>query len=495
MSKILLKKGTIINADEEIPDVDVLIDNGIIVKVDKEIKVEENVKVIDCTGKYLLPGGIDPHTHMQMPFGGTYAKDDYPNGTKMAIIGGSTLLIDFICPSKSNPSLVDAYKTWMEWATDRIHCDVSHHMCVVAYNEQIGKELEICVKDYGINSFKHFLAYKGILQLEDSYLFQSFKRCAELGALCQVHAENGDLVVEGCNNMVERGIMGPEAHALSRPSYLEGEATNRALMIARLANAPLYVVHVSCKEASDAIMRAKQDGQVCFGESLATHLSKDDSAYWDKDFDVAAAHVMSPPFRPKLHQKALWQHIQNGVISTTGTDHCVFDYKQKRMGFNDFRKIPNGCGGIEDRPSVLWQLGVNSGKISRRDFVAITSTNAAKIFNVFPQKGVIREGADADIAIWDPKATRVISGKTHHSYIEYNMFEGMEITGVPIMTISRGVIACEHQFVDGKIDWKNPKINVDTKHGRIVKRKPFSPYVYSRSIYIPDPEIKQTKRD
>ncbi|KAJ6228215.1 hydrantoinase/dihydropyrimidinase family member [Anaeramoeba flamelloides] len=473
---ILLKNGTVVNSDRKFK-ADVYIKGGLIEEVGTDIVVEQNCTIVDCTGKFIVPGAIDPHVHLEMPFMGTFSKDGYESGSKMALVGGSTFYIDFIVPKK-NGSLIEAYKEWSGRALGTSYCDFSFHCCVTEWNEKRHEEMETIVNEFGINSFKFFLAYKGALMVEDELLVKAFKRCKELGALCQVHAEHGDLVVAGQNEMIKKGIKGPEGHPQSRPDFFEGEATNRALQIARHVNVPLYVVHVSCKLAADSIERAQKEGQVCFGEALAGHLAKDDSGYYNEDFDTAAGFVMSPPFRPKFNQKALWSHLQNGVLSTTGTDHCTFTKKDKRMGINDFRKIPNGCGGMEDRPSVIWELGVNTGRISLSDFVSVTSTNSAKIFNLYPQKGVIAKGSDADIVIWDPEVKRTISHETHHSNIDFNVFEGMKINACPIMTISQGKIVVRTKVVDGVAVWDKPELNLE-KTGRFVKRKPFGP-IYDR---------------
>ena len=260
-------------------------------------------------------------------------------------------------------------------------------------------------------------------------MLQSFRRCQELGALATVHAENGDLVYFLQQELLKQGITGPEGHPLSRPPEVEGEAANRVIRLAQVINTPLYIVHNSCKESLEAITRARLEGQRVYGEVLAGHLLIDDSVYRNPDWTTAAAHVMSPPFRPKEHQEVLWRGLQAGDLQTTATDHCCFCAAQKAMGRNDFSRIPNGTGGVEDRMAVLWTHGVDTGRLTMNEFVKITSTNAAQIFNIYPRKGSISVGADADIVVWDPKATRTISAKTHHQKIDFNIFEGMKVTG------------------------------------------------------------------
>ncbi|MCG8692144.1 MAG: dihydropyrimidinase, partial [Minwuiales bacterium] len=307
--------------------------------------------------------------------------------------------------------------------------------------------------------------YKGAIMCDDEVLVNSFTRARELGAICTVHAENGELVFHLQNEILKSGITGPEGHPLSRPPEVEGEAANRAIRVAQVLDVPLYIVHNSCKESLQAITRARLEGQRVFGEVLAGHLLVDDSVYRHPDWDVAAAHVMSPPFRPKEHQEELWRGLQAGMLQTTATDHCCFCQPQKMMGHNDFTQIPNGTGGVEDRMHVLWHHGVNSGRLTINEFVAITSTNAAKIFNIYPRKGSISVGADADIAIWDPTRERTISKDTHHQNVDYNIFEGMTVQGINTVTISQG-----------KVVYQDGDVRTERGVGRYIDRPCFAPY-------------------
>jgi dihydropyrimidinase len=322
--------------------------------------------------------------------------------------------------------------------------------------------METLVKEEGVNSFKHFMAYKNAIMAEDETLVNSFNRCLELGAMPTVHAENGELVDHLQKKLLAAGLTGPEAHPLSRPSEVEGEAANRAIRIAQSLGVPLYLVHVSCKEAVDEIARARHEGQRVYGEVLAGHLELDESVYRQSDWTAAAAHVMSPPFRPKGHQDVLWKALQGGTLQTTATDHCCFCADQKAMGKDDFSKIPNGTAGVEDRMMVMWDSGVNKGRLSEQEFVAVTSTNSAKIFNLYPQKGCIAEGADADIVIWDPQKTHTLSAETHHQNIDFNIFEGRTVTGAPYITISQG-----------KVVFKDGELFVTEGAGRYIKRPAF----------------------
>lgn len=458
---LLIKGGTVVTHEESFP-ADILCDEGKIIRVGKNIS-EPNAKVIDATGKMIMPGGIDPHTHMQLPFMGTVAKDDFASGTAAALAGGTTTIIDFVIPSPQQ-SLIEAYNQWRDWS-DKSHSNYSFHVAITWWDDSVAEEMAQLVKKHGVNSFKHFMAYKNAIMATDDILVASFTQCLELGAVPTVHAENGELVFHLQQQLLEKGITGPEAHPLSRPSSVEGEAANRAISIANTLGAPIYLVHVSTEEAADAIRYAKDHGQTVFGEVLAGHLVVDDSVYQDQSWEKAAAHVMSPPFRPKHHQDALWKGVQAGTLQTTATDHCAFCAEQKAMGQDDFTKIPNGTAGVEERMMVLWEKGVNSGKITANEFVGLTSTNTAKIFNLYPQKGCIREGSDADLVIWDPSASKTISAKDQWSKIEHNIFEGMDVTGVPVTTIC-----------NGKVAFDAGKLLAEQGSGQYVERKPYAPF-------------------
>ncbi len=414
--------------------------------------------VLDATGCYVMPGGIDPHTHLEMPFMGTYSTDDFESGTRAALSGGTTMVVDFVLPGQGQ-GLMDAMQMWHN-KSGRANCDYSYHMAITWWGEKVFDEMPTVTKA-GINTFKHFMAYKGALMVNDDELFASFSRCAEIGATPLVHAENGDVVAELQARLLAEGNTGPEAHAFSRPPQVEGEATNRAIMIADMAGVPLYVVHTSCEESHEAIRRARQQGKRVWGEPLIQHLTLDDSEYRNKDWDHAARRVMSPPFRDKHHQDSLWAGLASGSLSVVATDHCAFTTKQKRYGVGDFTKIPNGTGGLEDRMPMLWTHGVATGRITMNEFVAVTSTNIAKILNCYPKKGAVLVGADADLVVWDPKASKTITAKTQQSAIDYNVFEGKKVKGLPRYTLTRGMVAVN----DGKVDTREG-------HGEFVARAP-----------------------
>jgi dihydropyrimidinase len=392
-----------------------------------------------------------------MPFMGTVSTDDFYSGTAAGLAGGTTMIIDFVIP-EAGGSLVAAWRVWRERAR-KAAADYALHVAVTAWSDSIGAEMDELVRDHGVKSFKLFMAYKGALMVDDGVLLRVIERAAALGALCNVHAENGDAVVHLQRKLLAEGITGPEGHALSRPATVEGEAAQRVIAIAGLMGAPVYIVHVSTQEATEAIARARATGQRVYGEVLPQHLVVDESVYRNADFATAAAHVMSPPFRPKYHQKALWGGLISGQLQTTATDHCCFCAPQKAAGRDDFTLIPNGTAGIEDRMSVLWDQGVATGRLTAEEFVRITSANAAQIFGVYPRKGVIAAGSDADVVVWDPNGSRTISAKTHHQNVDYNVFEGMRVTGVARHTVAGGMLA-----------WTDGELRAVRGHGQYVAR-------------------------
>ncbi len=456
MASKVIKGGTVVTADLTY-EADVKIEAGKIVEIGPNLSGDET---LDATGCYIMPGGIDPHTHLEMPFMGTFSSDNFDSGTRAALSGGTTMVVDFALPSPGQ-SLIEALQMW-DNKSSMAHCDYSFHMAITWWGEQVFNDMQTVVQEKGINTFKHFMAYKGALMVNDDEMYASFQRCAELGALPLVHAENGDVVASLQQKLLAEGNDGPEAHAYSRPPEVEGEATNRAIMIADMAGVPIYIVHTSSEQAHEAIRRARQNGIRAYGEPLIQHLTLDDGEYKNADWDHAARRVMSPPFRDKKHQDSLWAGLAAGSLQVVATDHCAFTTEQKRFGVGDFTKIPNGTGGLEDRLPMLWTYGVATGRLTPNEFVAVTSTNIAKILNIYPKKGAILVGADADLVVWDPAREKTISASSQQSAIDYNVFEGKTVKGLPRYTLTRGRVAVE----DGTV-------NPQQGHGEFVAREPF----------------------
>ena len=454
---IAIKGGTVVTAQRSYA-ADILVEGERILDIGADLRGDS---VVDATGCYVMPGGIDPHTHLEMPFMGTTSADNYETGTKAALSGGTTMVVDFCIPNHGQ-KLLDAWTDWDRRSAGAA-TDYSYHMCIVSWSDAIRDEMAAVVAR-GVTTFKHFMAYKGALMVNDEEMFASFQRCAEIGAMPLVHAENGDVVASLQAELMRAGITGPEGHGYSRPPEVEGEAANRAIMLADQAGVPLYIVHTSSIPAHEAIRRARSLGQRVYGEPLIQHLVLDETEYLHPDWDHAARRVMSPPFRDKKNQDDLWNGLRAGSLQVVATDHCAFTTEQKRFGREDFTKIPNGTGGLEDRMPVLWTRGVNEGRLTPNEFVAATSTNIARILNLYPKKGAIERGSDADIVVWDPKASRTISAKTQMSAIDYNVFEGIACQGLPRVTMSRGEVV-----------WKDGTLTAAAGRGRFVPRAPFTP--------------------
>jgi dihydropyrimidinase len=458
---LLIRGGEVVTADRRYR-ADVLCNGGVIQAIGQDLDAPPGAEVLDAGGLLVMPGGIDPHTHMELPFMGTVASEDFFSGTAAGVAGGTTMIIDFVIPA-AGASLLETFHTWRGWA-EKAAADYSFHVAVTHWSDQVHADMGTLAREHGVNSFKHFMAYKGAIMVDDDILLRSFSRALELGAIPTVHAENGEAVAFMQKALLAQGVTGPEGHALSRPPALEGEAAQRAIAIAGLVGAPVYIVHVSTAEAAAAIARARAEGQRVYGEVLAQQLVIDESVYQNPDFATAAAYVMSPPFRPKHHQKALWAGLVSGQLQTTATDHCAFCAPQKAGGRDNFTLIPNGTAGIEDRMSVLWHHGVRTGRLTPSEFVAITSTNTAKIFNIHPRKGAVEVGADADLVLWDPDSSRTISAKTHHQQVDFNIYEGMEVTGLAATTISQG-----------RIVWHQGELRTMRGAGRYIDRPCFPP--------------------
>lgn len=455
--KILIKNGEIVTpTDRYIADI--YVENGEIKKIGKTLeKPSSDTRVIDAYGHYVFPGAIDAHVHMELPFMGEVSADDFETGTAAGLAGGTTTIIDFVIPSR-NQSLLDGLKTWQEKARKSVS-DYAFHMAVTWFGDKTAKEMEICVREEGITSFKTFMAYRGAIGVDDTEMIKVMETAKDLNALVTAHCENGEMVVALQDKLYNAGKISPKYHALSRPAPLEGEATARAIMLARMTGIPLYIVHVTAKEAVDAIAEARQRGQVVFGETCPQYLLLDDRVYDKPDFE-GAAYVMSPPIRPQGHQDVLWNALKSGIIHTVATDHCPFHQKgQKELGLKDFRKIPNGAAGIQNRLSLMYTYGVLAERIDIHQFVEVNCTRPAKLFGMYPRKGAIMEGSDADIVIWDPLKEGTISAKTHLHKCDRNIFEGFKTKGAPAYVIA-----------NGKVQFDNGDLKVERGAGRFITR-------------------------
>ncbi|MFT4666188.1 MAG: dihydropyrimidinase [Polaribacter sp.] len=436
---ILIKNGRIITAESDYI-ADLYIEGESIQAIGKNLNYQAD-KTIDATGKFVFPGGIDPHVHLDMPFMGTSSSDDYETGTRAALHGGTTMVIDFILQTQGD-TLHNALKTWQEKSQGKAIGDYSYHMAVTDFNDEVAKEVVEFIEQEGITSFKTFMAYKGALMIDDGQMVQLMKVVKKHGGLVTVHATNGDMIDSLIAKHRSEGKMAPLYHYLSQPEVTEAEASGRFADMLEYTGCPGYIVHMTCEGALNAIRRATTRNQKVFVETCTQYLVLDASLY-ENDFE-GAKWVMSPPLREKKDQVALWSGINQGLIQVIGTDHCPFMWEQKKMGKDDFSKIPNGHPAIEHRMELMFTEGVGKGKISLNKFVEITSTNAAKIFGMYPRKGTISIGADADIVIFDPNKKHEISVDTHHMNVDYSGYEGWKLTGKCETVLLRGTVAIEN---------------------------------------------------
>jgi dihydropyrimidinase len=437
---ILIKGGRVITAADDYV-ADVFVEDERISLIGESLDIQAD-RTIDASGKYVLPGGVDPHTHLDMPFGGTVTIDDVESGQTSAAFGGTTTHVDFIIQPQGS-SFADAVDEWRAKAIGKQVIDMGYHIAVTDLREGGTLEELAGLPDQGITSYKLFMAYKGALMVDDETLFRTMQVAAETGALVMVHAENGDAIDVLVKEALAAGHTEPKYHALTRPPETEGEATNRAIQLARVAGSPLYVVHVSCAESVEPIQLAREKGWNVWGETCTQYFFVDYTFLERPDFE-GAKYVYTPPPRDKANQDVLWNAVRTDTLSAISTDHCAFLWDgQKTIGKDDFSKIPNGGPGLENRLQMIHEFGVRGGRISLNRMVELLSTNPAKLFGLYPRKGTIAVGADADIVVFDPEKRVTISASTHHSKSDYNLFEGTEVTGTPELVLLRGNVVVE----------------------------------------------------
>ena len=446
---LLIKNGRVITAVDDYKG-DIFIESEQVNLIGKNLDVKAD-RVIDAQGKYVIPGGIDPHTHLDMPFAGTVSADDFETGTRAAAHGGTTTLLDFAIQTKGRSTL-EALETWHKKAEGKTAIDYGFHMIITDLEDDRVPEMRT-LADEGVTSYKLFMAYPGVLYADDATLFRAMRKAGEDGTVICMHAENGIVIDEIVKSALAEGKTGPKWHALTRPTRMEAEGVHRSIAIAEVADVPVYIVHLSSADALEQVVLARDRGAHVFAETCPQYLFLDHSYYEQEGFE-GAKYVMTPPLREKWNQKELWRGLQMGDLMSISTDHCPFCFKeQKEMGINDFSKIPNGGPGVENRMSLVFNGGVVEGRISLNRFVELTSTASAKMFGLFPKKGTIAVGSDADIVIFNPDRKETISvnnSVTHHMKVDYNAYEGFEVTGVSETVISRGKIIVENCEYLGK---------------------------------------------
>ncbi|NII28796.1 dihydropyrimidinase [Pseudoflavitalea sp. X16] len=452
--RTLLKNGRIITATDDYR-ADVLIDGEVIAAIGNALTVTAD-KEIDATGLLVMPGGVDPHVHLDMPFMGTFSSDNYETGTRAALFGGTTTVIDFVLQKQGN-SLKAALDEWNSRANGTAVGDYSFHMAVTDFNDNTKGEIQGIIEKEGITSFKTFMAYKGALMIDDRQMVGLMQEVKKQGGLINVHATNGDMIDYLVARHKAEGKLSPLYHYLSQPEVTEAEASARFADMAHYTGCPGYIVHLTCEGALNAVRQATRRNQKVFVETCIQYLLLDASLY-EKDFE-GAKWVMSPPLRQPKDQATLWAGINQGLVNVVATDHCPFKWEQKLMGQHDFSKIPNGHPAIENRMELLFSEGVNKGKITLNKYVEVASTNAAKIFGMFPRKGTIAVGSDADIILFDPQEKHTLSASTHHMNVDYSAYEGWEVTGKVKTVLLRGQVAID-----------NNQCHVEKGYGKFIKR-------------------------
>jgi dihydropyrimidinase len=436
----IITNGRVVTASDTYAS-DVAISNGKIVAIGQSLPPENASRIIDAAGKYVLPGGIDVHTHLDMPFGGTTSSDDFETGTRAAAFGGTTTLIDFAIQYKGQ-TLRTAFDTWMEKASAKAVCDYAFHCIITELADAQLDEMNALVRE-GVTSFKLFMAYPGIFMLDDGSIFKALRTTAKNGGLVCMHAENGNAIDVIVQQALAEGKKAPKYHALTRPTTAEAEATSRAIALAEMAGAPVYIVHLSCNDALEKVREARDRGLPVYAETCPQYLYLSIENFDVPDFE-GAKYVFTPPLREKWHQEKLWNGLKSDHLQVVSTDHCPFCFKeQKELGRDDFTKIPNGGPGVEHRMSLIYSGGVAAGRFSVNRFVELVSTTPAKLFGLYPRKGTIAVGSDADLVIFDPNRKHIISAKTHHMRVDYSMFEGIQVMGMPVTVLSRGRVVVE----------------------------------------------------
>jgi dihydropyrimidinase len=454
--KTIIRNGTIVTDTLQYL-ADILIENGLISRIAENLPAEPDaMQEIDAKGCYVFPGGIDPHVHMHLPTPAGYSADDFSTGSLAALIGGTTTLIDFVTP-KRGQSIIEALEQRKKEASGAL-TDYMFHVSPVEFNKNTEKELEQCI-EMGIRSFKVYMAYKTNIGLNDDDLLKVLKIVGKAKGIVAVHCETGDEIEILRNQYSEQGKLEPRYHALSRPPVTEAQAVRKLLDLAKEAGCAVYLVHISSALSLEHIRKAKAAGQEVYAETCPQYLLLDDSRY-EGDFNQTAKFVMSPPLRKKSDNEALWKAVSEGLIQSIGTDHCPFTLAQKEAGLHDFRKIPNGAGGVEHRLSLLYTYGVLENRITLQQFVDLTSTMPAKIFGLYPNKGAIAVGSDADLIIWNPNTEKIISASSHHQHCDLNIYEGFKTTGSPEYVIKGGGIAVRKE----EIKAQNPGAN-QTRRG------------------------------
>jgi dihydropyrimidinase len=443
---VLIKGGRILTAADDYVG-DVFVEGETVSLIGRSLDVQAD-KVIDATGKFVLPGGIDVHTHLDMPFGGATSADDFETGTTAAAFGGTTSIVDFAIQYKGQ-TLHHAWETWMKKADGKAVVDYGFHMIITDLNDQTEQEMDALVKQ-GVTSFKLFMAYRGIFMLDDGSIFKALLRTGQNGGTICMHAENGDVIDVLVQRALKAGHTAPKYHALTRPARAEAEATHRAIALAEIADVPIYIVHLSAAEALEMVTEARDRGLHAYAETCPQYLFLSYDNYEEPDFN-GSKYVMSPPLRDRSKQAQLWRGLAFNDLQCISTDHCPFCMKEKRLGEHDFSKIPNGAPGIETRMSLVYDGGVREGRISLNRFVELTATSPAKIFGLFPRKGTIAPGSDADIVVFDPNRTITLSAKTLHMNVDYNPYEGRQVTGATDTVLTRGRVIIENgKFVGRK---------------------------------------------